>query len=297
MPAHFGFRGPMRLLLLLASVLLVGWLDLASGPDLGFALFYLPSVAAAGWWLGKRGVVTIGSMGALAWTIAEAISRPDLAFGLAAWNGLTRLAIFLVIGMLTTRVREDRDRLTILLDRERTLARTDRVTELPNSRGFLEVLMTEASRSRRTGRPLCLAYIDLDNFKRINDSYGHAAGDTVLARAATLIRENIRASDVPARIGGDEFVVLFWEADLQAAEAIARRICESLNALENGYPGTAVGASIGVAWYDAPPESVEEILQCADKAMYEAKSGGKRRVVLRRFGAAPDRLAASRNVR
>jgi len=277
----------------------VGWLDYRSDPDLGFSLFYIPPVAAAGWWFGRSGAAATGVLGALLWTVADLAARQELHAGLSAWNGFTRLAIFLSIGLLTARVRDDRDHLTILLERERTLARTDRVTGLPNSRGFLEVLMTEASRSRRTARPLCLAYIDLDNFKRINDTFGHAAGDTVLGRAASLIRDTIRSSDVPGRIGGDEFVVLFWEADLQAAEGVAQRICESLNALETGYPGTGLGASIGVAWCETAPESVEQILQRADQAMYEAKQRGKRRVVVRRFGSegAPGRLAATRTAR
>src|SRR5262249_6287671 len=120
-----------------------------------------PPILAAGWWLGLGAALAtalVAGAGALA---ADAFAPDRLHLFISIWNGLTRLVMFCVVGTLTARTRGSRDRLRALLERERELARIDPMTGLPNRRAFIERLMMEASRCRRSGQPLCVAYLDL----------------------------------------------------------------------------------------------------------------------------------------
>ena len=265
----------------------IGWIDYATGPTFGMSIFYLLPLLGAGWWLGSRPATLAAVVAGVAWVLADLAPRADGNLLASIWNGATRLGIFLALALLTARVRADRNRLLglnaqlqELLERETGLARTDAITRLPNSRGFVERLLTETSRCRRTGQPLCVAYLDIDNFKRVNDRHGHSAGDSLLTRIAQTIRDTVRAGDVPARLGGDEFAILFWDVDRGAIEGIARRVIERIADLGRDYPEAFVGASVGIAYFERPPDSAEEILQRADQAMYEAKTSGKGRLVI-----------------
>ena len=265
---------------LLVAVAVVGVVDYRGGSRLDYSLLYLLPILAAGWRLSLPAVVvTSSAAGAVLFAANFSLAEPR-SIVVDVWTGFSRLIIYLAVGLLTARVRRDRDRLRKLLDREALLARTDAITGLPNTRGFTERLLTETSRSRRAGRPLCLAYIDIDNFKSLNDHYGHATGDAILVRIAAAIRDTIRAGDVPARLGGDEFAILFWEVDRSAVEGIARRIMERIRDVGASYPAAALGASVGIAFFERPPDSSEDILKQADASMYEAKALGKGRMVV-----------------
>ena len=171
------------------------------------------------------------------------------------------------------------------LERE---AVTDGLTDLPNRRQFEESLVGEVGRVERFGGSLALIVADLDDFKRVNDRYGHLAGDEVLRTFAEILREQVREIDVPARYGGEEFAVLLPQTDLEGAEQVAERIRASLaeRAIEAS-PGifVRVTASVGVAAF--PDEPTEDALvAAADRALYGAKAAGKNRVVLADTGAA-----------
>src|SRR5438105_1846241 len=142
------------------------------------------------------------------------------------------------------------------------------VVGLANGRAFTERLRQELARAQRDHTPLCLAYIDLDNFKRVNDAHGHAAGDELLRSIAQAIRETVRASDVAARLGGDEFAVLFVGTRAEAADATAQRLLGCLERITALRPGLNLGASIGMALYPSPASSPEEMIRAADAAMY-----------------------------
>jgi diguanylate cyclase (GGDEF)-like protein len=126
--------------------------------------------------------------------------------------------------------------------------------------------------------PLGLAYVDVDNFKRVNDLHGHAAGDHFLRAVAQAIRETVRTSDVAARLGGDEFAVLFVGLKQDAATLAAERLLQRIRKIAELYPGLPLGASIGMAMFSAPPAGAEEMIRAADSAMYEAKQRGKGRI-------------------
>ncbi len=274
-------------LLLVAALALVGWLDYLTGPWLSFALLYVAPVLAAAWWLGRAPTVTAGLTASVAWFFAEAWNRRSEPTRDLLWNGGSRLVMLIAMGLMVVRIRADRERLYAanaqlagLLDSAQRLARTDPLTGLPNRRAFLERLTDELARSKRSGGPLCVAYLDVDNFKRLNDRKGHAEGDEFLTGVAQAIRDTVRSSDVAARLGGDEFAVLFIDAKPGTTEALAQRLLQRIRGMGDRYPDLDLGVSIGMAHFDASPADAEEILQRADAAMYQAKSAGKHRFSL-----------------
>jgi diguanylate cyclase (GGDEF)-like protein len=157
---------------------------------------------------------------------------------------------------------------------------TDELTQLANRRRFTETLAVEIRRAERFGDPLALVLADLDDFKLINDHYGHQTGDEVLRRFADVLRENVRDFDLPVRYGGEEFAVLLPETGLEGAERLARRLQSALLRLrvtEIGRDRLPVTASFGVAAFPGA-RSAEELLSAADGALYRAKAAGKNRV-------------------
>ncbi len=162
------------------------------------------------------------------------------------------------------------------------LALTDHLTGAANSRSFHEIAGREIERQKRFGRPLSIAYLDLDNFKAVNDTHGHETGGALLRGVAAVLKANTRATDVVARLGGDEFAVLFPETDEAAARAAAEKLRAALQEWMRG-GGHLVTVSIGVATFAAPPAGVKEMVTLADELMYNAKRGGKNRVAGRQY--------------
>jgi two-component system, cell cycle response regulator len=167
-------------------------------------------------------------------------------------------------------------------------ASTDGLTDLANRRHFEETLAGEISRAERFGGTLALVLADLDDFKKVNDRYGHQAGDDVLREFAEVLRETVRDIDLAARYGGEEFAVLLPQTDLEGAERLAERVREAMAERRLPFlPLTAftVTASFGVAAY---PEAVtpDALFAAADEALYRAKSAGKNCVVTADAGGA-----------
>jgi diguanylate cyclase (GGDEF)-like protein/hemerythrin-like metal-binding protein len=156
------------------------------------------------------------------------------------------------------------------------LASTDLLTSAWNRRHFEEAVTGEIHRSIRYGHPVSLLLLDIDHFKRINDTFGHPVGDQVLREVASRIRSAIRLSDSLTRWGGEEFIVLMPNTGLSSATTLAERIREAISTYEFEGIGP-VTASLGVADY-LPSESREEWLDRADRAMYRAKDQGRNRV-------------------
>jgi diguanylate cyclase (GGDEF)-like protein len=157
---------------------------------------------------------------------------------------------------------------------------TDELTQLANRRSFAQTLGLEVRRAERFGDPLTLVLADLDDFKSINDSYGHQMGDVVLKAFADVLRANVRDFDVPARYGGEEFAILLPETELAGGEQLARRLRAALSSVRvPGIEGdrAPVTASFGVASFPRA-RNAEELLAAADRALYQAKREGKNRV-------------------
>jgi len=176
-------------------------------------------------------------------------------------------------------------------ERYRQLASTDPLTGLSNRRRFFSLALQELKRSCRYGHPLALVMIDVDHFKRVNDTHGHAVGDMVLQGVAARIREALRDVDLLARYGGEEFVAMLPETDTPGAASLAERLRQSLAAspLPIGTGDVQVTASFGVCGHrplsgaTASPSMLERLVNLADQSLYEAKHNGRNRVESRQF--------------
>jgi len=169
---------------------------------------------------------------------------------------------------------ESESRLKHLLAKEHELARIDPLTTVPNRRAFYEALDKERVRTLRYHRPLTIAYLDIDNFKKVNDSLGHAVGDELLVEVAAGLKSSLRTSDYVGRLGGDEFAVLLPETDASAAKIVLRKLRQRLLEQMTAHSWQAT-FSIGAATFLDPPDSLDVMIRMADETMYAIKAHGK----------------------
>jgi diguanylate cyclase (GGDEF)-like protein len=164
-------------------------------------------------------------------------------------------------------------------DRLALLASTDALTGVYSRRWWFDLAENEFSRCRRYERTFSLLAVDLDWFKRVNDTYGHDVGDTVLQRFAAMVRGQCRQSDIIGRLGGEEFAILLPETSVADAQRLAGRLTEACRALEVDRPSGVVrcSCSIGLTEVRGDDENVESVLRRADVALYEAKRSGRDR--------------------
>ena len=206
--AHLFRQGQrLRTIGALVAIAVVGLVDFLTGPRITLSLFYLIPVAAASWSGGAAIAVVTSIFAAVVWLLAElASSRLDSEIFVYAWNFGTRFLFLLLVALLLARLR-------VMLEREREMSRADPLTGLLNVRAFREALVVELLRLQRYGQPFSLAFIDVDDFKQVNDSRGHGEGDELLKSLAGVLRDSSRCTDVVARHGGDEFAVLYPVVD------------------------------------------------------------------------------------
>lgn len=241
------------------------------GRDVPVADFLLIPVAIVGWLVTERAYayVIAGCTAAISVVIAVAgQAQAPLAAALTAAG--VRFVLYLIVLALLEGIR----RMQVAREKE---ARTDYLTGAANARAFGETAAVEIERSRRYRQDLSLLYLDVDDFKAINDTFGHGSGDGVLAEFSHVMRCSVRTNDLVARLGGDEFAVLMPETNRFAALAVARRVREEVGRATLP-DGRAVRCSIGVASYLAPPASVDALIHDADTLMYRAKEQGKDRI-------------------
>jgi two-component system cell cycle response regulator len=196
---------------------------------------------------------------------------------------IARVRAGLRLAQLQSRLRAANDVLS-------RLAMTDSLTELANRRAFDDLLAMEAAAFDRHGVPFCIARIDVDRFKSVNDTHGHDAGDELLSGFARAMRDGIRDGDLAARMGGDEFALLLRACELDDAVPICERVREQLAGVRvrhaNGHVSATASIGIAQSQNGAP---VEETLARADEALYTAKRQGRNSIVA--AGAAPDARA------
>lgn len=195
--------------------------------------------------------------------LGHLFSHPSVPY----WNATVQLVFLIIVTYVLVELRD-------VLNKEKELARHDSLTGAANARHFAELAETEMGRMRRYGRPFTLGYMDLDNFKAANDSFGHSVGDKLLCATVETISKEIRATDTVARLGGDEFALLLPETGVDAAEATMSKVrgalLETMRA--NSWPVTF---SIGVVTFLEPPQSVDAMLHVCDSEMYAVKRGDK----------------------
>ncbi|MGD0094400.1 MAG: diguanylate cyclase [Planctomycetota bacterium] len=187
-----------------------------------------------------------------------------------AANALVSLGIFVFVIRLQLALKK-------AWSNESELARTDRLTGVANRLAFREAADQELSRARRHHRPFTLAYIDLDDFKTVNDRFGHDAGDALLREVAGAMQRHVRLSDFVARLGGDEFAILFPETEHAAAGEVLGRITNVLQEAMR-QDGKHVTLSVGAVTFTSVPPSLDAMIKCADDLMYNVKRNGKNSV-------------------
>jgi diguanylate cyclase (GGDEF)-like protein len=185
-------------------------------------------------------------------------------------NIVVKFSIFMSYAVLVGRLKE-------VLDREKAIARIDNLTGLANSKAFVDALSGEIDRSMRYERVISLIYMDVDNFKTVNDSHGHNVGDKALKETAKTLKFVFRSSDTVARMGGDEFAVLLPETDNVSAMTAAEKLRVEFQKIaeKNQWP---ISLSIGVATFTNPPRDGDQIIKLADDLMYAAKRNGKNNI-------------------
>jgi diguanylate cyclase (GGDEF)-like protein len=258
-------------------LLLLAWLDIITG-EYSLIVFYLIPVSLAAWFVSKRSGVMFCLLAIIVRVFADEWTRTSLYTHslLNFWNELIELLFLLVMSLLFSALKKN-------LENEKELARRDPLTDTLNRRSFFDLAEHEINRSLRYDLPLTVAYIDLDNFKDVNDQLGHKAGDELLITVVATIRENIRSSDILARFGGDEFVILLPDTPGDAALMFLNKMHIHLDHAMSRH-GWPVSFSIGAATYVHVPSTIEEVIRCADELMYTAKHGGKNRMIHKEIG-------------
>lgn len=270
---HFleSLSGGMIIALAILLVFLIGLADYHAGPELSSSIFYVVPLAISAWYGSRKSAILIAILAAAVWLASDSLSgqtysRPFIIY----WNGSVRLGLFLIIGFLLSGYRA---KLTV----EETLADTDSLTGAYSRRAFYEKIDREIYRLDRFKHPFTLAYIDLDNFKPVNDAMGHHVGDELLKKVVLLLQAKTRKVDVVARLGGDEFALLMVETEFNAAaDAMEKLRGNLLDAMEQeGWPVTF---SIGLVSCERPPRDIQEVMRFADGLMYSVKKSGKNRI-------------------
>lgn len=251
----------------LAAVLGATWVHYQLGQHYQIYMFFLLPVIIVSWFGGGKAGNLFSLLSVIGWLVADLSMRRGNPFWAELFNDFVRLSVLLIVVLIASRLR-------IALDREHEMARKDTLTGLANRRAFYEMGEIEAERSRRYNRPFTALFIDLDNFKAVNDTKGHDEGDRLLKTVAKVLHSRLRTTDICGRLGGDEFVVLLPETGEKAAAIFAAelraRLIEAMK--KHGWPVTF---SIGVATFHTTPESLDQLIERADALMYLVKQGGK----------------------
>jgi diguanylate cyclase (GGDEF)-like protein len=256
----------------LAALVVVGVLDHLTGGEIVFSVFYVLPVGIATWYSERTAGLVFASASSVVGYVAElAGGYPYHHPLIPIWNACVRLSFFVIIALLLSALR---DRLAA----EQRLARTDHLTGLLNSRAFAEQLEHDLRLSDRVGSMLTLAYVDLDDFKQVNDTYGHSEGDRALCAVGQMLINATRRADTVARLGGDEFALILPGTDLDGAQAVVSKIRQLLTNLSVA-ESRSLTCSIGAAVFRKQPRSADEAIAAADHLMYRAKSQGKNAVV------------------
>jgi diguanylate cyclase (GGDEF)-like protein len=251
----------------------VGVLDTLTGYELSFSLFYvIPIVMLAVVTNGKTGIA-ISFISAGIWLAADILAGANYSTPVIyAWNSIVRLVFFLLVVLLVNLGKD--------LERERLFSRSDFLTGAFNNRFFYDIAQMEIDRSRRYHHPLTIVYLDVDNFKSINDQFGHLTGDKVLVVIVTAIKGQLRKTDIVARMGGDEFAVLLPELNARGAKTVLPKIQQAIEA-KMKREHWLITFSMGALTFNSPPASVDEMVNMADQTMYLVKNSGKNNISFR----------------
>jgi diguanylate cyclase (GGDEF)-like protein len=241
----------------------IGVFDLVTPDDYMFSLMYILPIVFTTWYVDKNSGIFISATS----TTFLAFHRFEESLVVAVWNNLSIFGIFCVVTLMLSRIRQ-------LLENESALARTDPLTGIRNLRSFSELVEYEALRLQRENSPFSIAYFDIDDFKKVNDTYGHKKGDEFLRELVSCLDQHLRKTDIFARMGGDEFIIFFPATDQNSVKVVAQKVREGLDGLSRS-TGWAMSISMGVVTCTRGPCDLDDLITVADKLMYDVKHAGK----------------------
>ena len=252
----------------LAVIGLLGFLDYLTGNEITLSLFYLIPIVLVTWAGGHKTGLFMSFISSLILLGAEIAAGQTYSNPLFYFlNTLVRALFYIVVVYLVAELQKARRE-------EQQAARTDFVTGAVNARYFNELLQMEISRIRRYPHPITLVYMDVDNFKLVNDLFGHRIGDEVLRCIASELKSQLRITDTVARLGGDEFVMLLPSTRQPEARVVISKVYTNLSEKmrQRNWPVTF---SMGAVTCEFSPYSAEQLVNMADELMYEVKNSTK----------------------
>jgi diguanylate cyclase (GGDEF)-like protein len=263
----------------IVGVLFVGAVDYLTGYEISFSVFYFGPVAVATWYAGWSDGLAVTLLSGMVWLTGDFLAAHSVRHpAISIWNAFVVLAFLYINAFLLNALRSR-------LSSEYQLARTDALTAVLNPRAFKERLEEIMAFARRKPSAFVLVYIDLDNLKTINDSFGHSEGDRVLREFAQTMTEIVRRTDSVARLGGDEFALLLPDTELAGAQVLVEKLRTRMAALA---PSDKVGitCSVGAVAFREQPGRAAEAVRIADRLMYSVKRRGKNGVAWAEFDRA-----------
>ncbi len=262
---------PLTLALGIAGTIAIGMIDYITGYEVRiFPLYFLP-IALVAWRLSWPFALALSALSSLTWAAANILSGKDYSSPFI-WpiNMVSQLVAFGTVGVLVSDLHRR-------LRSEKDLSRKDQLTSLLNSRAFYEQGDMLLAFAHRSNRPVTFVYMDLDNFKAVNDELGHLEGDRALMAVAGVLSGHFRSNDLIARFGGDEFAMLLFDTGQEEAHTSLDRVRDLMAAAmkNNGWPITL---SMGAVTYLRMPQTLKEAIHQADSLMFRGKSEGKNQV-------------------
>jgi diguanylate cyclase (GGDEF)-like protein len=262
----------------MALVVLVGSIDYVTGVHVFVLVFYLLPIFLVSWYVPRPAGVVVAVISAAVWLVGQwwgpaplpPANRTPAVF---YWNVIIKMGFLILFAVLLALLKA-------AYDKEKTHARTDDLTGVANRRHFFERAEQETRRSHRYKRPMTVVFIDIDDFKIVNDRFGHETGDALLQAVGNTLHRHLRETDIVGRLGGDEFVVLMPETQAPEAEKVLEKLRRHLLQTAED-KDLDVTFSIGAVAFPQAPDSVDEMIAAADKTMYSVKKDGKDRVQLR----------------
>lgn len=271
---NYHFENKHKLVSLVYGILfflLFCYIDYQVTPQTSLSIFYLFPVSLLTWFVGKKTGYVASGFSAIAWFfINSTYSYTENSIFVNSWNAVVMFLFLFIVSCLLIELRKAKER-------EKESARIDPTTGLANKRLFFELARLEVKKVNRYRHPVTVVYMDVDDFRNINDNWGRHVGDKLLRTVAETIKNSIRETDIIARIGGDDFVILLPGSGYEPANIVIGRLQKALlSAMEkNEWSATF---SIGAATFINPPKSVDDMLQRADHLMYLAKNNGKNQI-------------------
>ena len=239
-----------------------------TGSQIAISIFFLAPISIVTWGSGLKAGVVFSFLSIVGWALADyfnGLHDERLAWFLV--NEILRLLLFVAGASVLAALKR-------LVEEHKMAARVDELTGIANRRAFYEAARSEIARANRNPGPFTVVFTDIDNFKKVNDKFGHSVGDRLLSMTASIMRQNVREIDQVARLGGDEFVILLTGTDSNGASTVMERLRNDLTdmARQNNWP---ISFSAGAVTFTRPPESVDEMITKADSLMYTVKQSGK----------------------